>query len=142
MPNPALDPKNKIVAIYNRERTKNSLPTIDGDDYTFSLPEVYTGPRSIKNSRVKLTPKVESLNIGDLRIYYDRINFSTLSGFSVEKGTATTVLGLLAKINEELGVELTATDIEEAALGVATTFNLTASPQNLLFIGTVVVGLT
>lgn len=142
MPNPALDPKNKIVAIYNKQRTTASLPTIVGDDYTISLPEEYDGPRSPSNTRVKLTPKVDSLNYGDIRVYYDRINFSTISGLSVVKGTATTVLGLLAKINEELGTELAATDIEEAALGVATTFNLTASPQNLLFIGTAVVGLT
>jgi hypothetical protein len=142
MPNPALDPKNKIVAIYNKQRTDNSLPTIEGDDYTISLPEVYVGPRSPSNTRVKLTPKVESLNYGDIRVYYDRIDLSTLSGFSVVKGTATTVLGLLAKINEELGVEMTATDIEEAALGVAVNFNLTASPQNLIFIGSTVIGLT
>lgn len=142
MPNPALDPQNKIVAIYNRERTENLLPTIDGDDYTFSLPEVYSGPRSPSNTRVRLTPKVESLNYGDIRIYYNRINLSTISGLSIVKGTATTVLGLLEKINEELGVEMTATDIEEAALGVATTFQLTASPQNLIFIGSTTVSLT
>lgn len=142
MPNPALDPKNKIVAIYNAQRIANSLPTIDGDDYTFSLPEVYSGPRSLSNTRVKLTPNVESLNFGDIRVYYDRINLSTLSGFSVVKGSATTVLGLLNQINEELGVEMTATDIEEAALGVASTFELTASPQNLIFIGSTTIGLT
>lgn len=142
MPTPDLDPKIKIVAIYNKDRTTNSLPTIVGADYTFSLPEIYSGPRSTKNTRVKLTPKADSGVYGNITIYYDRIDLATLTGFSVVKGAATTVLGLLDKVNEEMGIELTSVDVEEAALGVSNNFTLTASSQCMIFIGSTTIALT
>lgn len=142
MSNPDLDPKNKIVAVYNKDRTVNSLSTINRADYTFSLPEAYSGPRSTKNTRVKLTPKADTGIYGNITLYYNRISLATLTGFSVVKGTATTAIGLLPALNEELGVELTAIDINEVALGVSSSFVLTASNQCLIFIGSTTIGLT
>lgn len=138
----SLDPKIKIVAVYNKDRTTNNKPTINGNDYTFSLPEAYSGPRSLKNTRVKLTPKADTGIYGNITIYYNRISFATLTGFSVTKGTATTAIGLLPAINEELGIELTAVDINEIALGASSSFVLTASSQNLIFTGATTIGLT
>jgi len=135
MPNPDLDPKNKLISVLNKLRTLQGIPTLPLEDFNFSTPTVYSGPRSLKNTRVILTPKAQSGFYGNVTLYYDRIDLSTLTGYAVEKGTATTVLGLLDEINEELGVELTALDVEEAALGNGTEFTLTASPQNLIFIG-------
>lgn len=135
MPSPDLDPKIKIMAVYNKLREDASNPTLDIEDYNFGLPEPYSGPRSPKNTRIKLTPKPSTGIYGYILLYYNRIDLSTLTGFSVEKGSATTVLGLLPAINEEMGVELEPTDVEEAPLGTGTSFTLTASPQNMIFIG-------
>lgn len=142
MPNPDLDPKIKLMGIYNTYRESISKDPLDADDYTFSVPETYSGPKSPKNTVITLTPKPTSPAYGTITLYYNRIDLSNLTGFSVERGTATTVLGLLDEINEELGVELTPLDIEEAALPLSNSFTLQVTDQCMIFYGSTTMGLT
>jgi hypothetical protein len=142
MPNPDLEPRNKIMSVYNRLRQLAGNPELDLEEYNFSVPQPYSGPRSPANTVIVLTPIPSSGIYGSITLYYDRIDLSTLTGFSVARGSATTVLGLLEELNEELGVALTPIDVEEAALPVGSSFTLTASSQNLIFIGSTQIGLT
>lgn len=139
-PNPLLNPKNKIVAVYNKDRADRGLLPIDPNDYDFSNPSPYSGVKSTKNTRIYLTAKQASSQFGRITIYYDRINLATITGAKVIKGSATTVTQLIDAINEELGVELSNADVEEAALGITPTFTLTASPISLIFIGSTSIG--
>lgn len=140
MPNADLDPKRKLVAIYNKDRADAGLQPISYDDYNFSNPTPYSGVKSANNTRVYLTPKSTSAAFGRITVYYNRINLATITGQKVVKGAATTVTQLLPEINEELGVELTSLDIEEAPLGIASTFTLTASPNSYIFTGSTIIG--
>lgn len=140
MSNPDLDPKVKIVAIYNKRRQLDGKLPISQADYNFSDPVPYTGPRSNHNTRIKLTPKTDAGAYGLITIYYDRIDLATITGAKVVKGSATTVTQLLAEINEELGVELTSLDVLEAPLGNGTTFTLTAAAKSLIFVGSTQIG--
>jgi hypothetical protein len=138
--NPLLNPRTKIVAIYNKVRVDRGLTPIVEADFEFSNPTPYSGIKSVKNTRIYLTPRASSSQIGRITVYYDRISLSTITGAKVVRGTATTVTQLLSEINEELGIELTNNDIEEAPLGVTPTFTLTASPTSLIFLGSTQVG--
>ena len=138
--NPALNPKQKIISIYNKERADRGLSAINIADYEFSNPAPYTGIKSTKNTILYLTPKSTSAQFGRITLYYNRINLNTITGARVIKGSATTVTQLLNEINEELGVELANFDIEEAILGTSPTFTLTASPLSFIFIGSTQVG--
>ena len=84
--------------------------------------------------------KSTSAAFGRITVYYNRINLATITGQKVVKGSATTVTQLLPEINEELGVELTSLDIEEAPLGIASTFTLTAAPNSYIFTGSTIIG--
>lgn len=138
--NPALNPKLKIISIYNKERTDRGLSVVDINDYDFSNPTPYAGVKSTKNTILYLIPKSTSAQFGKITIYYDRIDLATILNTKVIKGTATTVTQLLPEINEELGVELANFDVEEAILGTSPTFTLTASPLSFIFIGSTTVG--
>jgi hypothetical protein len=140
MPIPELNAKNKLISIYNLLRSADGQLPLDLEDFNFGTPEPYVGLRSPKNTRISLIPKDSASIYGRSLLYYNRIDLSTLEAFSVVKGTATTVLGLLSAINEELGIELEDFDVEEAALGNGPSFTLTASPTNLIFIGSATIG--
>lgn len=138
--NPLLSPRSKIIAVYNKVRLDRGLPAILEADFEFSNPFTYVGVKSTKNTRIYLTPKANSSQIGRITVYYDRIDLSTIVGSKVIRGSATTVTQLIPEINEELGVELTNNDVEEAPLGVTPTFTLTASPTSLIFVGSTSIG--
>ena len=104
--NPLLNPKSKIVAVYNKVRVDRGLPAINEVDFEFSNPVPYSGIKSTKNTRIYLTPRANSSQIGRITVYYDRINLSTVVGAKVIRGTATTVSQLLTEINEELGLSV------------------------------------
>lgn len=137
---PELNPKLKIIAIYNKRRADKGLLPIDVNDYDFTLPLVYVGPRSTKNTKIYLIPKTSSAEFGRITIYYDRIDLATVTGAKVIKGSATAVSQLIEEINEELGIYLTTLDVEEAVLPAGNFFTLTASPQCLLFTGATQIG--
>lgn len=140
MPIPELNPRNKLISIYNLLRTADGQVPFDLEDFNFGTPVPYSGPRSTKNTQIILSPK-NSLSIyGKTILYYNRIDLATLENFSVVKGTATTVLGLLSAINEELGVELEDFDVQEAALGIGADFVMTASATNMIFTGSITIG--
>ena len=141
--NPDLDPRNKIVGVYNVLRIAAGKTAILATDYNFTLPLPYSGPRSPKDTIIKLTPKPTSPYYGTIILYYNRINLANLTGFSITKGSATTVLGVLAKINEELGVELTPNEINEGALpAVGSSFTLSVTSECMVFYGSALIALT
>lgn len=138
--NQSLNPKLKIVAIYNKRRVDQGLSPINVDDYSFSNPIQYAGVKSTKNTRIYLTPNLSSSQFGRITIYYDRIDLSSVIGARVIKHDATTIVELLPNINEELGVELTALDIIDGQLTDNINFVLKASPNSLVFTGSTSVG--
>lgn len=141
--NPDLDPKNKLVGVYNVVRVAAGKATISADDYNFSVPAPYSGPKSPNDTIITLTPKPSAPSYGTIILFYNRINLANLTGFSISKGTATTVLGVLTKINEELGVELSTLDVLEGALPAAgNNFNLNVTPECMIFYGSTSIALT
>lgn len=130
-----ITPQEKLFAIYNLDRTNNGLPVIDATDFIVGDPEVYSGSRSPKNTRVYLTPKPSSSNIGRITLYYNRIDFATITTLMVTKGAAVNVVDLLPQINEELGITLVAADISNTTLPTTGPFTLTATAVNLVYTG-------
>jgi hypothetical protein len=138
--NQSLNPKLKIVAIYNKRRIDQGLSPINVADYSFSNPIQYAGVKSTKNTRIYLTPNTSSSQFGRITIYYDRIDLSSVIGARVIKHDATTIVELLPSINEELGVELTALDIVDGQLTDNLNFVLRASANSLVFTGSTSIG--
>lgn len=139
MPNPALDGKNKLISIYNLLREADGQVPFNLEDFVFSTPETYLGIKSTKNTKITIRPKDSASIYGRTILYYDRIDLSTINNLAVIKGAATTVLGLLPEINEEMGTELSDLDVEEEALGTGPDFTMTATSSNLVFIGTALI---
>ena len=132
---PLVTPKEKLIAIYNQDRVNNGLAVIVADDFNLDPPQNYSGSRSPKNTRVYLTPKPSSANVGRITLYYNRIDLATIASLMVTKTTETNVVDLLTQINDELGVTLVASDIVNTTLPSAGPFTLTATATNLIYTG-------
>ena len=132
---PLVTPKEKLIAIYNQDRVNNGLAVIVADDFNLDPPQNYSGSRSPKNTRVYLTPKPSSANVGRITLYYNRIDLATIASLMVTKTTQTNVVDLLTQINDELGVTLVASDIVNTTLPSAGPFTLTATATNLIYTG-------
>lgn len=130
-------PKEKLVAIYNAGRVSNGLPVIDGAEFDIEAPVAYSGSRSPANTRVYLTPKPASVNVGRITLYYDRISLSTITTLMVKKTTETKTVDLVGQLSDELGVVLTASDIVDTTLPATGPFTLTATATNLMYTGAV-----
>lgn len=134
-----LNPTEKIFAIYNQDRVNRGKQPIVPAEFELQPPTAYTGPRSpTTNTRVKAIPKSAVNSFGTFNFYYNRENMATaIVGAKIVKGSLLTVHGAIAEINEELGIESTTADWVDGNLG-STSFTLTATPTNLIFIGAAV----
>lgn len=139
MSNPTI--LEKIQARYNAKRTEASLPIVDFVGYTMALPETYSGPQSTSNTLIYAVPLAASNNLGRLKIFLNRLNLSAAVGVVVTRGAFTSIVQLLPQLSNELGVTLIADDIVDGVLPSATTFTLTASSNNRLFVGNTTVTL-
>ena len=127
--------KQKIVAVYNADRTALGEPTIVEADFVFGAPSDYNGPQSPADTRLYLTPLAASSSTGRITLYYDRLVLDDIISLAIEKGTAVMVSDILDQINDELGIVLQTSDIVDAALPTVGPFTLTASATNLLYKG-------
>lgn len=139
MPNPTII--EKIQARYNAKRVEAALPVVDFTGYEMALPVVYSGPQSTSNTLIYSVPLAESNNLGRLKIFLNRLSLSAAIGIVVTRGAFTDIHQLLPQLSNELGVTLITDDIVNAALTVSSTFTLTASANNRLFVGSTTVTL-
>ena len=139
MANPTI--LEKIQSRFNAKRVENSLPVVDFTGYTMSNPESYSGPQSTSDTLIYANPIPSSANLGRLKIFLNRLNLSQAVGVSVVRGSATRIVHLLPQLSNELGVSLIAEDIVDDVLPAGSSFTLTASSTNRLFVGHTTVGL-
>ena len=139
MANPTI--LEKIQSRFNAKRVENSLPVVDFTGYTMSNPESYSGPQSTSDTLIYANPIPSSANLGRLKIFLNRLNLSQAVGVSVVRGSATRIVHLLPQLSNELGVRLIAEDIVDDVLPAGSSFTLTASSTNRLFVGNTTVGL-
>lgn len=128
-------PRDKFFAVLNKHLADNSYPTIDPAEYEMGAPANYAGSAYPRNTRLVLDPPLSSPSAGRTTVYYDRIDFATVTNIVVPKGSAVTVNDLLPTINEELGIALASTDIISENLPTNGTFPLKASTTNLIYKG-------
>lgn len=139
MANPTI--LEKIQSRFNAKRVENSLPVVDFTGYTMSNPESYSGPQSTSDTLIYANPIPSSANLGRLKIFLNRLNLSQAVGVSVVRGSATRIVHLLPQLSNELGVSLISEDIVDDVLPAGSSFTLTASSTNRLFVGNTTVGL-
>jgi len=139
MANPTI--LEKIQSRFNAKRVENSLPVVDFTGYTMSNPGSYSGPQSTSDTLIYANPIPSSANLGRLKIFLNRLNLSQAVGVSVVRGSATRIVHLLPQLSNELGVSLISEDIVDDVLPAGSSFTLTASSTNRLFVGNTTVGL-
>ena len=131
-----LTAKEKLIAVYNYDLTANGRPTVNPAEFEMSAPAAYSGPRSPQNTVIYLSPLPTSPNIGLSTIYYNRLNLSVVTTLRVTKGSATNLATILPLLNIELGIVFATTDFQDVALpAVGSSFTLTATPSNILLLG-------
>lgn len=128
--------------MYNAERVLRNKPPILATDFDFTPPEVYSGPRSTRNTKVFLLPKSVSGNYGRITIYYDRINLNTLTGITVIKGSNTRIYQVIGQLNEETGMNMSSADLVDDPLAVSGSTTITASTGSYLFTGNTTISYT
>lgn len=134
---PLPTPLTKFFAVANKKLTDQNKPTIDPADYPSVTPQPYSGVRSAHNTVVLLDPPLNSSAVGRTTIFYDRIDMATITGLSVEKGTATSLTELLPAINDALGIALSLSDFEPVgSIPASGPMSVTAAATNLLYKGT------
>ena len=133
MPIPSIS--TKFFAVLNKHLTDNSFPAIDPAAFVINAPTVYTGTAYPRNTRLVLDAPLESTSVGRTTVYYDRINLASITGLSVDKGAATTLLELLPAISDLMGIQLVALDVVNITLPASGTFSLQASTTNLIYTG-------
>lgn len=115
---PAPNPYNGeevLLAIINDQDGTDVLI----EDVTFGVPQRAepTPPEvPVRNTFIKITPKVESGLYGIKTFWYNRIHKSELGVITVNRGSATTYAQILPAINDKYGLYLTVDDIVDAAL--------------------------
>ena len=115
---PAPNPYNGeevLLAIINDQDGTDVLIT----DVTFGTPqrvEVVLPEVAIRNTMVKITPRVESGLYGIKTFWYNRIHKSELGVITVDRGSATTYVQILPAINDKYGLYMSEDDIIDAAL--------------------------
>lgn len=130
-------PAAKLFAVINKWLSDNSKPTINPSDYTNLYPRAYSGVLFQRNTLLHLDPPLSSTITGRTSVFYDRIDMSTITGLSVEKGAATSFVELLPKINEVIGFQFTTSDFNNVdSIPLSGSMSITASPNNLLYTGT------
>lgn len=130
----------KIQARFNAKRLESSLPYVDFTGYTMSAPEPYSGPQApTSNTLIYAVPLPASNNLGRLKIFLNRLNFSNATGLTVTRGISTRIVQLLPQLSNEFGIQLVADDIVDDALPGGSTFTLSASAANRLFTGSTTV---
>ena len=139
MANPTI--VEKIQARFNAKRVESNLPVVDFTGYNMSLPEAYSGPQSTSNTLIYAVPLASSNNLGRLKIFLNRLSLSSATGMTVPRGSATRIVHLLTALSNELGVNLIAEDIVDDVLPAGSSFTLTATSSNRLFVGSTTVTL-
>lgn len=101
-----------LLAIINEQETTNVLIT----DVTFGTPQRATGALPVRNTFVKVTPRVESGLYGIKTLWYNRIHKSELGTITIDRDVHTTYSQLLPAINTKYGLYLTVADIIDGPL--------------------------
>ena len=127
------DAKSVILSVVNQ--MENTSITVD--DVDFGIPQRANGTLPVRNTKIVLSPKQSSGYYGNKTIWYNRIHISELGPITVQKGTATSMWGLIPAINAKYGIYLSTTDIIDAALPVNQTgeiaVTLNISQASLMF---------
>jgi hypothetical protein len=110
------------------------------DMVSLSVPLSVSG--GARNTKVTVTAKPGSPYADNQDVFYNRINLSALGTLEFLSELPYDAPGLLAAINAEKGAYLYASDLEEfelspvIQLGELKTFNLSAKPTSIRWIGT------
>lgn len=130
--------KALIVDIYNKEQLALGLPTIDANNFLMSVPNVYVGDKSVRNTKIFLTPITGKNNLLKFNIFYDRLNLTDYP-ITVIKLTGTTLYEVLEELNEKTGYEIDTTDVADMTIPDVGSFYIEAKASSLLFIGRLLV---
>jgi hypothetical protein len=127
-----------IVDIYNKEQLALGLPTIVASNYLISVPNAYVGDKSVRNTKIFLTPITGKNNLLKFNIFYDRLNLDNFP-ITVVKLTGTTLYEVLDQLNEQTGYELDTSDVVDMTIPDIGSFRVQAKSSSLLFIGSFLV---
>lgn len=124
--------------------------TLTADQITFGAPAANANGAITKNTQLDVTGVTGKGYSGTVRVYFDRVALSDISGGATVHQTLTTQTSssdLLSDFNTAYNTGLTTDDIVVEALPAAAgdgtiTYNLTAAAGSLAFIGAVQIVLT
>lgn len=91
---------NKVI----REQENPNHVDYTFDDFDFSDPERVTIPNPQKNTKIYFGPKLDSGHAGVRKVFYNRIHTSEFKDIRVDYDGESTLVQLLPKINEQLGL--------------------------------------
>lgn len=131
--------------IFDRFNALNALQ-LNPDDFILSPPEVYPDSNRQTNTRVQVSPLLDSTGYNSFYIYYSRMNvaeiFDRVNSF-VGAASAATLDEILDVINVEFGIYMLPDDVEHAEIQYSdpldmtlrATVDVTTVPTSFLFIG-------
>lgn len=131
--------------ILDRFNALNSLQ-LKHDDFVFSDVEEHHDSRRNTNTRVLVSPAVVSPGYNSFYIYYNRMNFTDVFdrvNMQISSGGLDSLVEILDLINDELGIYLTAQDVEDTTIiyddpderNERATVEVIAKTDSYLFIG-------
>jgi hypothetical protein len=110
-------PKNIVVDLINHD---NPGANLTPEMVTFGLPTVSSsGEAEGRNTELTVSGVQETGVIGSTTVYYNRLNLAAFivdPEFVVQLTDSTKVSHIIAKLNAELGINITADDFVEADL--------------------------
>ena len=137
MPAPAAPTaKEKFFANLNRVIKAKGETEVNPDDYDMTDPAPYTGPLSSGNTVIYLYPKPSAPVFGSTVVYSTRVDISTKTLPTFNKGSATDLATLLPELNAKFGIQFTDKDFDPITIESSTTkVTLKATNKNLLMTG-------
>lgn len=126
MTEPRIYTARETVLGYANAKLKSQMRVQDVD---FSTPQRNDTPSPQYNTRIVITPHLNTMFIGDYTLEYDRVHVSKFGVVKIIQGSATRLYDVIDSLNEVCNSHFLEEDLVDYALPVGNTGEITIDLQ-------------
>lgn len=130
------------IIIQNFNNGLDSDLHIDDTNFVFNAPVVNNNAVYNKNTKLIAMPIATSGKYGRAEIYYNRMDVTQLPTATISRGAGTKMADVIAKINDNYGINIVAADYENDNLPANGTAVLRIKSTSLAFLNNLTFTLT
>lgn len=132
----------ELVGLYNKVKETSLTVQQFESNFNVGLPQRLDDPQGDRNTLIVITPRLQSVYIGNFNLKYNRIHIGELPEIVIDRPLdATHIYDVIDIINDKYGLNLTQNDVLNNTLtGVdSTPIVLEVSPMSIVYYGGAVI---